>query len=70
MSPLTTKLLVNEILLSGFKAVAMTNCFSTKYNFGQTSKLKSSTIPRKITESEILAKNIYIQFVLVNYKIS
>ena len=55
MSPLTTKLHVNEILLSGYHGVAVTNCFSTKYNFGQTSKLKSSISPRKITESKVLA---------------
>ena len=41
----TTKF--HEILLSGFRGVALTNCFSSIFHFGQISKFKKGVIPRK-----------------------
>ena len=45
MSTLTIKLL--EILLSGIRGVALTNCFSSISHFGKISKFKRGIIPRK-----------------------
>ena len=45
MSFITTKF--QEILLSGFRGVALTNCFSSIFHFGQMSKFKKGVIPRK-----------------------
>ena len=44
-SYITTKF--HEILLSGFRGVALTNCLSCIVHFGQISKLKKGVIPRK-----------------------
>ena len=41
----TTKF--HEILLSGFRGVALTNCFSSIFHFGPISKFKKGVIPRK-----------------------
>ena len=45
MSFITTKF--QEILLSGFRGVALTNCFSSILNFGQISKFKKGVPPKK-----------------------
>ena len=45
MSFITTKF--QEILLSGFRGVTLTNCFIIIFHFGQISKFKKSVIPRK-----------------------
>ena len=37
----------HEILLSGFRGVALTICYSSICNFAQISKFKSGIIPRK-----------------------
>ena len=42
MSFTTTKF--QEILLSGFRGVALTNCFSSIFHFRQISKFKKSVI--------------------------
>ena len=44
MSFINTKF--QEILLSGFRGVALTNCFSSIFHFRQISKLKKSVTPR------------------------
>ena len=51
MSFITTKF--QEILLSGFRGVALTNCFSSTgiFHFRQISKFKKSVIKRKKKES-------------------
>ena len=36
-----------KILLSGFRGVALTNCFSSIFHFGQISKFKKGVTPRK-----------------------
>ena len=41
-----------EILLSGFRGVALTNCFSSIFHFRQISKFKKSVIQRKKMESK------------------
>ena len=41
----TTKF--REILFSGFRGVALTNCFSSIFHFGQISKLEKGVILRK-----------------------
>ena len=46
---ITTKF--QEILLNGFREVALTNCFSSIFHFGQISKLKKGVILRKKIES-------------------
>ena len=45
MSFITTKF--QEILLSGFRGVALTKCFSSIFHFGQISKFKKGVILRK-----------------------
>ena len=47
MSFITTNF--HEFLLSGFRGVAQTNCFSSIFHFGQISKLKKDVhvTPRK-----------------------
>ena len=47
MSFITTKF--HEILLSGFRGVALTNCFSIIFHFGQISKFKKGVTLRKIS---------------------
>ena len=47
---ITTKF--HEILLSGFRGVALTNCFSSIFHFGQISKFKQAVIPREKNESK------------------
>ena len=42
---ITTKF--HEILLSRFRGVALTNCFSSIFHFGQISKFKKGVTPRK-----------------------
>ena len=47
----TTK--IQEILSSGFRGVALTNCFSRIFhNYGQISKFKKGVTPRKKNESK------------------
>ena len=41
-------------LLSGFRGIALTNCFSSIFHFGQISKFKNGIIPRKRIESKFL----------------
>ena len=41
----------SKILLSDFRGVAQTNCFSSIFNFGQISKFKRIVTPRKNIES-------------------
>ena len=48
MSFITIKF--HEILLSGFRRVALTNCFSTIFHFGQISQFKKGVILRKKIE--------------------
>ena len=51
MSFITTKF--QEIMLSGFRGVALTNCcFSSIFHFGQIFKFKKSVTPRKKKESK------------------
>ena len=50
MSFITTKF--HEILLSGFRGVALTNCFSIIFHFGQISKFKKGVTLRKKIESK------------------
>ena len=45
MSFIATKF--HETLLSGFRGVALTNCFSSISHFGQISKFKKGVIPGK-----------------------
>ena len=45
MSFLTTKF--QEILLSGFRGVTLTNCFSSIFHFGQISKFRKGVTQRK-----------------------
>ena len=45
MSFITTKF--HEILLSGFRGVALTNCFSSIFHFGRIYKFKKGVIRRK-----------------------
>ena len=45
MSFITTKF--HEILLSGFRGVVLTNCFSSIFHFRQISKFKKGVTPRK-----------------------
>ena len=40
----------HKILLSGFRGVALTNCFSRIFHFGQISKFKQGVTPRKFQE--------------------
>ena len=59
MSFITTKFY--EILLSGFRGVALTNCDSSIFHFGQISKLKKGVTPRKKIESKLsVDMHIYI----------
>ena len=44
-----------EILLSGFRWDALTNCFSSMFNFGQTFRFKWGIIPRNKIESQFSA---------------
>ena len=50
MSVITTKF--QEILLSGFRGVALTNCFSSNFHFRQNTKFKKSVIQRKKMKSK------------------
>ena len=50
MSFITTKF--QENLLSSFRGVALTNCFSSILYFGQISKFKKGVTPRKRIESK------------------
>ena len=50
MSFITTKF--QEILLSGFRGVALANCFSSIFHFGQIYKFKKGVTPRKKVESK------------------
>ena len=50
MSFITTKF--QEILLSGFRGVALTHCFSSIFFFRQISNFKKSVIQRKKMESK------------------
>ena len=50
MSFIATKF--HEIQLSGFRGVALTNCFNSIFHFGQISKFKKGATPRKKIESE------------------
>ena len=47
-----SKLQFHEILLSGFSGVALTNCFSSIFHFGQISKFKKGATRRKRIESK------------------
>ena len=49
MSFITT--IFQEILLSGFRGVALTNCFSSIFDFGQISKFNKGVTARKKNES-------------------
>ena len=57
MSFIITKF--HEILLIDFKGLALTNCFSSIFHFGQMSKLEKGVIPRK-------KMNVYLQIDLLN----
>ena len=60
MSFITTKFY--EILLSGFRGVALTNCFSSIFYFGQISKFKKGVTPSKEIESKFpVDMRIYIE---------
>ena len=50
MSFITKKF--QDILFSGFRGVALTNCFSSIFHFRQISKFKKSLIQRKKMESK------------------
>ena len=50
MSFITTKF--HKILVSGFRRVVLTNCFSSIFHFGQISKLKKGVTPGKKIESK------------------
>ena len=50
MSFINTKF--QEILLSGFRGVALTNCFSSIFHFGQISKFKKGKLQEKKMESK------------------
>ena len=45
-------ILHNNNLLSSFRGVALTNCFSSIFHFGQMSKFKKGVFPRKKMESK------------------
>ena len=49
MSIIATK--IYEILLSGFKGVALTICFSSIFYFGEMSKFKGGIIPSKLNRN-------------------
>ena len=42
----------HEVLSSGFRGVALTNCFNRIFHFGQISKFKKGVTPRKKMESK------------------
>ena len=62
---ITTKF--NEILLIGFRGVAVKNCFSSMCNFGQISKFKKGVTPRKKMNQNF---QWITHYVLYNYKVS
>mgnify|MGYP003686337679 CR=1 FL=1 len=64
---ITTKF--QEILLSGFREVALTNCFCSIFHFGQISKLKKGVTPKK-NESKFRWICASTHYVLYNYKVS
>ena len=51
----------HEILFSGFRGVALTNCFSIIFHFVQISKFKKGVTPRQKMESKFpVDMRIYI----------
>ena len=69
MSFITTKF--HEILLSGFRGVALTNCFSSIFHFGQISKFKKGVIQReKKMNQNFLWICASTHYVLRSYKVS
>ena len=65
---ITTKF--NEILLIGFRGVAVKNCFSSMCNFGQISKFKNGVTPIKKMNKNFLWICASTHYVLYKYKIS
>ena len=65
MSFTTTKL--QEILLSGFRGFALTNCI---FSFGQISKLKKGVTQRKKLNKNFLCLCASMHYVFHNYKFS
>ena len=67
---ITTKF--QEILLSGFRGVALTSCFSSIFHFRQVllSGFKKSVTPRKKNEIKISCGCTSTHYVLHNYKVS
>ena len=68
MSFITTK--IHEILLSGFREIALTNCFSSIFYFGQISKFKKGITPRKKLNQNFLWICTSTHYVLHYYKVS
>ena len=69
MSFITTKFL--EILLSSFRGIALTNCFSNIFHFGQISNFKKGVIPRKKMKSISCGyAYLHMNYVLHNYNVS
>ena len=68
MSFITTKF--QEILFSGFRGVALTNCFSSIFHFGQISKFKKGVIQRNKLNQKFLWICTSTHYVLHYYKVS
>ena len=69
MTFITTKF--QEILLSGFRGVALTNCcFSSIFHFGQIFKFKKSVTPRKKWNQNFLWMCACTHYFLHYYKVS
>ena len=64
----TTKF--QEILLSGFRGVALTNCFSSIFNFGQISKFKKGVTPKKKLNQNLLWICTSTHYILHNYQVT
>ena len=67
--PITTTKF-HEILLSGFRGVALTNCFSSIFHFGQISKFKTGVTPRNELNQNFLWICASIHYVFHHYKVS
>ena len=67
MSTLTFKLYTT--LLSIYRGVVLTYCFSSISNFGQTFKFKRGIIPRKNLNKNFLRICTSSHYVLHNYKV-
>ena len=60
----------HEILLSGFRGVALTNYLGSIFHFGQISKFKKGVTPRKRLNQNFLWICTSTWYVLHNYKAS